>query len=298
MSSKIVPSLPRRLPALGLATLAAALIVLPAVAGSETSPTIEAVNGGGAYGYETHAWSPPSVTVGEGGVVTLKNPSSTVPHGVEWIGPPATPSCTAGIPVGKSAAASGTSWSGTCTFAKAGTYTFYCTVHHAEMTGTITVNASGTATPGPAPGSPGSPSSPTGSGGGSSGGSGSGGSVGASGSPFAGGAKALKLAASQHGRSVHGSIAVSSAGASGELEVSLLATGASLAKAHHPKRVRVGRFVRSSVKAGVVSFAVPLTARGKSALRRHRRLALTVRILLTPFYGTPATMTKSVVLHS
>lgn len=166
------------------------------------------------------------------------------------------------------------------------------------MTGTITVNASGTATPGPAPGSPGSPSSPTGSGGGSSGGSGSGGSVGASGSPFAGGAKALKLAASQHGRSVHGSIAVSSAGASGELEVSLLATGASLAKAHHPKRVRVGRFVRSSVKAGVVSFAVPLTARGKSALRRHRRLALTVRILLTPFYGTPATMTKSVVLHS
>lgn len=293
MFSEIVPSLRRRLPALALATLAAALVVLPAVAGSETSPTIEAEDKpGGIYSEEHHAWVPPSVAVGEGGVVTLKNPSSTVPHGVEWVGGPAKPSC-AGIPVGKGM--SGTSWGGTCTFAQAGTYTFYCTVHGSEMTGTITVNANGTVAPGP--GSPAGPSSPTGPGG-SPGGSGSGGSVGASGSPFAGGAKALKLAASQHGRSVHGSIAVSSAGASGELEVSLLATSASLAKAHHPKRVRVGHFVRSSVKAGVVSFAVPLTTRGKSALRRHRRLALTVRIVLTPFYGTPASMTKSVVLHA
>jgi hypothetical protein len=124
------------------------------------------------------------------------------------------------------------------------------------------------------------------------------GEPGPEGSPLAGGSKALKLASAQHGPSVHGSIDVSSAGAGGRLEVALFATSASLAKAHRSSKVRVGRFTRSSVKAGVVSFLAPLTARGKSALRRHRRLALTVRIALTPVSGAAATMTKGVVLHT
>ena len=290
VSSKIVPRLRRRSPVLALAMLAAALVVLPAIASSE-APSISAYDEPGVYGY--HSWMPATAIVSAGGVVKFSNPYSEVPHGLKFTGGPATPSC-AGMPAAATEATGATSWHGECTFSAPGTYSFICTVHPTEMKGTITVNASGTVTPGP--GSPESPSPPSGSGG-SSGGSGSGGSLGSSGSPFAGGSKALKLTARQHGPSVHGSIAVSSAGASGGLEVSLLATSASLAKAHHPKKVRVGRFVRSSVKAGVVSFAVPLTARGRSALRRHRRLALTVRVVLTPFYGTPATMTKSVVLH-
>jgi len=137
---------------------------------------------------------------------------------------------------------------------------------------------------------------PVGSNGGSqSSGSGSPG-TGSGGSLFAGGSRALKLLVGQHGSSVHGSIDVSQAGAGGELEVALLATGASLAKAHRPSTVRVGHHLHLSVQAGVMSFTVPLTARGKAALRRHRRLTLTVRIVLTPVHGAAATVTKSVVL--
>ena len=273
-----------------LCTLAAALVVLPAVAGSETSPTIEAENiPAGVYSEEHHAWAPSQVTVGEGGVVTLKNPGATIPHGVEWVGGPATPTCSAGVPVGTTAASSGTNWSGTCTFAHAGTYTFYCTVHGREMTGTIVVSGAGTPAPGPTPGPEGSPAPP--------GGSGPGGSSGAGGSPFAGGSHALRLATSQHGPSVHGSIEVSSAGAGGRFEVALFAAGASLSAVHRSPRVRIGRYVRSSVHAGVASFAVGLSARGRAALRRHSRLTVNVRIVLTPAAGAPGVLSRNVVLH-
>jgi plastocyanin len=280
----------RLLPLLVLAVLAAALVVLPAVAGSETSPTIEAENTpAGVYSEEHHAWAPSQVTVGEGGVVTLKNPGSTISHGVQWVGGPATPTCSAGVPVGTTAASSGTNWSGTCTFAHPGTYTFYCTVHGREMTGTIVVAGAGTPPPGPSPGPEGGPAPP--------GGSGPGGSSGAAGSPFAGGTHALRLTASQHGPSVHGSIDVSSAGAGGRLEVALFASSASLAAVHRTSRVRIGRYVRSSVHAGVASFAVGLTARARAALRRHKRLAVNVRVLLTPAAGAPGVVSRSVVLH-
>jgi plastocyanin len=280
--------------------LGAAVVVLPAVAGSETNPTITAVNSGGGYYGEQHAWSPARATVSAGGVVTLSNPT-TVAHGVEWRpGAPAMPSCTGGIPVGATPAASGANWSGTCTFAKPGTYTFYCTVHGPEMTGTITVNANGTTTTTtttqpPSPGG-GSTTTPTTS---SEYGSGTTpGSSGSSGSPLAGSAsQAVKLAASQHGKSVSGSLKVSHAGAGARLEVDLLAKSGSLATAGHSAQVRVGRLVRSPLRAGKVSFTVPLSAKAKRALGRHRRLALTVKIRLTPTRGSAVTITRSVVLH-
>ena len=80
--------------------------------------------------------------------------------------------------------------------------------------------------------------------------------------------------------------------------IGLFAAGASLAKAGHPARVRVGRLVRRSLKAGNVPFSVSLTAKGKAALRRHRRLALTVKITLTPLDGAAVTVTRGVVLHA
>ena len=82
------------------------------------------------------------------------------------------------------------------------------------------------------------------------------------------------------------------------MEVALLAGSASLAKVKHSSKLRVGRILRSSLKAGAVSFSVPLTAKATSALRRHHRLALTVRIVLTPVHGAAVTTTKSVVLHA
>jgi plastocyanin len=268
--------------------LGIALAVAPAIASSETGPAIEAANSSaGIYSSETHAWAPTQVTVSEGGVVTLSNPTE-VPHGVEWRGGPETPTCASGVPVGNSPTASGRKWTGTCRFSKPGIYTFYCTVHGPEMTGTVTVSANGTTTtsmtmptaPAPTPTTP----------------AGETGSETPSGSPLAGSAStAIKLPHSQHGRSVEGSLELSQAGSGGRLEVALYATRASLAGAGNRTRVRVGRLSRPSLKAGLVSFTVPLTARARSALRHHRRLALTVQIVLTPTHGAAVKVTRAVV---
>ncbi|HUA75199.1 MAG TPA: plastocyanin/azurin family copper-binding protein [Solirubrobacteraceae bacterium] len=288
------------------AALGALAMVLPAVAGSETAPTVTAVNSTGLYEEQIHSWSPSHVTVGEGGSVTLTNPT-TVPHGVRWVSSPATPACTSGVPVGTTLSASGTEWSGSCTFAQPGTYVFYCTVHGAAMSGTITVaNPSEVPTgtnpspsPTPTPGSPGTGSgSGAGAGGGEPGTAGTGApGAGGKASPFAAGA--LKLASAQRGDAVHGSLALSSAAAGGRLEVDLLANGATLpgASGGHARRVRVGRFERGSLGAGTVRFGVALSAKARAALKHAGRLALTVRIELTPRGGRSAELTRAVVLR-
>jgi plastocyanin len=277
------------------ASLGAAAVVLPAVASSEASPTVEAVNSSGVYGEQHHAWSlsPALITIDPGAVVTFANNSATVPHGVVWSGGPETPKC-AGVPVGSGM----TSWNGTCTFAAAGTYTFYCYVHPTEMKGTITVSAgattTATTTTQPAAGGPTTTvpaaavesvsattlgTAPTGS-------------------PLAGGAAtAVKLAPLQRGPSVHGSVAVSEAGAGGRLEVDLLAKSASLS-AHRASRVRVGRLLRSALHAGALPFAVALDAKARRTLHAHRRLALTVRLVLSPAQGAATSVVRSVLLHS
>jgi plastocyanin len=278
------------------AALGAGAVILPAVASSETTSTIEAVNEGGLYG-EKHLWKPRTATVLAGGGVNFSNPSN-VPHGVEWRpGNPAMPSCGAGVPVGTSPAASGTNWSGTCTFSQPGTYTFWCTVHRSEMSGTITVNANGTITTGsPSPSVGSTPSSgPSGNGqqGSPESASGAGGT-----SPLAGSAaSAVRLASTQHGGSVRGSVEVSAAGAGGRLAVELLAKSAALANAGHGARVRVGRLVLSHLRAGEVSFTVPLGSRARSALRRRHRLALTARLQIQAPGGSPLTITRAVTLH-
>jgi plastocyanin len=109
--------------------------MLPAVANSEPL-TVEAVN----EGLYSHHWAHGQQTVLAGESVTFAN-STEVPHGVEWRSA-IKPTCEEGagkVPVGSTAAASGTKWSGKCTFSQPGTYTFYCTVHGVEMSGTITV---------------------------------------------------------------------------------------------------------------------------------------------------------------
>ena len=97
---------------------------------------------------------------------------------------------------------------------------------------------------------------------------------------------------------MHGSIKVSQAGSGGRLEVGLFAAGASLAKAGQSEQVRVGRLVRSSLEAGTASFSVPLSTKGKTSVRRHGRLALTVKITLTPLHGAAVTVTRGVVVHA
>jgi plastocyanin len=269
---------PRRRYVLLAALLGLATAMLPAIASSETSPTVEAVNEGSAPYPEHHRWSPAQATVMAGGVVTFSNPG-TVPHGVEWVGGPEKPACSAGVPVGTTEIASGGKWSGTCTFSQPGTYTFYCTVHHAEMTGTITVSASGTTTvtttPTTTPTTTTTTTTPQ-----------------PSGSPLVGGPS---LRSTQRGGSVRGSLEISQAGDGDRLEIDVLVKRASLATAKHAAQVRVGRFARGSVSAGRLPFVVKLDSKARRAVKRHHRLALVVKIVLAPFYGESTTVTRSVL---
>jgi plastocyanin len=273
------------------ALLGSAVAVLPAVAGSETAPTVNAESSAKTCGtYYPNCWSPSQVELASPGSVAFQN-SSGVAHGVVWASVPAAPTCT-GVPVDSSAM----SFSGTCTFPQTGTYRFYCYVHGPSMSGTITVNPSGattTTTTGTQPASPttttstlpsATTSTPTGGSGSAS-------------SPAEGMAAAVSLARSQRGRAVRGSVQVPSADAGGRLEVDLLASRASIAGARAAAPARLGRVVRSSLHAGKLSFSVPLNARARGALVRHRRLALTVKIVLTPLQGSPSSTTRRTVLH-
>jgi hypothetical protein len=286
---------PRTLLLFALAALAGtAVAVLPALAAAPSEAKLEvnencvqnnwpcwAVPGSGA-----NPTPASKVTIAAGGEVKFTDNATAA--AVVWMG--SAPACS-GVP-----ASAMTKWEGTCKFEQPGTYKFesstlfneggsldytkYEIVVEGTTTGTTpttTTTTTPTTTTTTAPTTPSEPSQ---------------------GSPLEGGSRALELAGSQRGSTVHGSIKVSQAGAGGRLEVGLFAAGASLAKARHPARVRVGRLVRSSLKAGNVSFSVPLSAKGKAALRRHRRLALTVKITLTPSHGAAVTITRRVVVHA
>jgi plastocyanin len=285
--------------AIALAALTGAAVVLPAVAGSETSPTVvTAVNSTNIYAEQTHHWSPASVAVGEGTSVTFSNPT-TVPHGVNWISTPAgaqNPSCN-GVPVGTTEAASAPEWSGSCTFTQPGTYVFYCTVHKAAMSGTITVAppASGGSSPAPIPTTPSGP--PPAGGGAGSGQPGPLRTPTSQASPFGAGAGSVVLRANRHGAVLRGSVEVSTAGAGGRLQVDVLARAGALGPAGHAKRLRVGHFERASVPAGRLPFSVALDARARRALTRRGRLPLSVQLTLTAPGAARATLTRAITLR-
>ena len=261
--------------------LGAATVVLPAEAGSETTPTITAEN----VDASTHHWTPSTVGVSAGGTVEFSNPGE-VPHGIHWVSTPGgVPACEAGVPVGNSASASGTKWKGDCTFATAGTYTFYCTVHGPAMSGTITVSSSGAttmtmtspatgtttsgATPG-APGNAGATSSSPGT------------------TPASAAFGAVRVAGRPGG--VHGSLTVSQAAAGGTLLVVL--------RARIGARTRtVGRLTRAYIAAGTQSWTVALSSTAKRALHRKHRLVLAVKLTLTPPGGSPVTVSRPLTLH-
>lgn len=260
-----------------IAALGAAAAVLPAIASSEALP-VEAVSEGIYY----HHWSNSSQTVASGETVKFSNPDTTTPHGLKFTGGTAgaVPSCV-GLPAAATTETGETNWHAQCTFSAAGTYTFICTVHPNEMKGTITVSASGTTTTTttapttPTTTTPTTPAEP-------------------SGPPLVG---RPTIRANQHGGAVKGSLEISKSGAGDRLEVDVFARSASIAAAGRPARVRVGRLVRGAALAGRLTFAVKLSARARGALKRHRRLSLTVKVTLTPLHGEPTTFTRSVVQH-
>jgi hypothetical protein len=226
------------------------------------------------------------VTIASGGSVMYAD--SKTAANLAWSG--TAPTCESSVPVAP--AAPKTAWEGKCTFATPGTYKFESSTLWPEYTkyevvvegstsapptGTTGEGGSkgdstpGTTTPSPTPGS----ESPTGS-------------------PLSG---APTIHSSQRGTTVKGSLQITKAGAGDRLEVDILATAASLAKAGHTTQV-VGRFVSASVSAGRQSFSVKLNATARRALKRHHRLALKVKITLTPAYGEAVSITRSMTVHA
>ena len=251
-------SRPRMLVFFALAALiGAAVAVLPALAAVPSEAKLE-VNEN-CVEPNWPCWATPGsgsspapaskVTIATGGEVMFTDKTATKAN-IAWTG--TAPTCSSGVPV--SPASPTTDWEGKCKFEQPGTYKFesstlfigeglnytmYEIVVEGAATGTTTTTTTTTTPATTTPTTPTTPSEPS------------------HGTPLEGGSKALKLAGSQRGSAVHGSIKVSRAGAGGRLEVGLFAAGASLAKAGHPAQVRVGRLVRSSLKAGSVSFSCP-----------------------------------------
>jgi hypothetical protein len=278
---------PRTLLLFALAALAGtALAVLPALAAAPSEAKLEVnencVENNWPCWAATGSGSKPApaskVTIAAGGEVMFTDNTNTKAN-IAWVG--TAPACSPSVPV--SPTSPQTPWEGRCKFEQPGSYKFesstlfkgagenyteYEVVVEGATAGTTPTTTTTATTPTTTPTStPATPSEPSNG----------------HGSPLDGGSGALRLATSQRGATVHGSIKLSEAGSGGRLEVGLFAARASLAKARPPAQVRVGRLVRSSLKAGSVAFSVPLSAKGKASLRRHRRLGLTVRITLRPY---------------
>jgi len=277
------------------ALLGVAVPVLPALAASPSEAKLEVNENCVEPAWP--CWATPGssqpaskVTIASGGSVAFAD--SKTAANIAWTG--TAPTCEPAVPVAPASPKTG--WEGKCTFATPGTYNFesstlfndgvdnytkYEVVVEASATTPSTPNTGegsskggstpGTTTSGPAP----ARESPTGS-------------------PLS---DAPRISSSQRGSTVKGSLEVSRAGVGDRLEVDLLATTASLAKAGHATQV-VGRFVSVSVGAGQRPFSVKLNSKATRALKRHHRLALKVKITLTPVYGEATSVTRSVTLHA
>lgn len=227
----------------------------------------------------------------------------------------------------------GPGWDGSCRFDTEGTYAFHCQAHPLEMTGTVVVTAdaspspttsatatasatattsatatattsatatatttasaspSATASAGPTASptatvtaNPALAAAPTPSAtvGASSGG----------GTPSGPTATAAQLARTQHGATVRGSLEVTRGGS--RLQVDVLAKRSALGS-RGSGQARVGHVTRT-VGAGRASFAVPLTAAAKQALRRRHKLPVTVKLTVKPPTGPTFTASRSVTL--
>jgi hypothetical protein len=262
-------------------------------------------------------------TIAQGGTISFEDNDSKAPTDVLWKS--AAPSCTPEVP-----STPKTSWSSTCTFANAGEYEFesqelfndgtfnytkYKVIVESTSTGTTstttTTTTPTTTTPTTTTPTTTTPTTTTPTATTSTQPSSGGAPTGAVAStattpgsmetppPPGGGSPVatLALANAQHGDAVHGTLQIPAADGGARLEVQLLAQGASLAKVKRGGSSRVGRLVRSSAPAGTVSFTVSLDPAAKRALRRHHKLTLTVKIVLTPKHGAAMTLKRSVVVR-
>ena len=288
-----------------VAALGAAVAVVPTLAVGASTGSIQA--------YDNY-YAPSQLAVTPGGTVTFSYYGPSHYHDVHfdsaslpascannnpgvgsWVGPDNN-----GTGAPQSTSGSNNAWSSTCTFTQAGTYTFHCDVH--GFSGTVYVNTAGTVpattttypppTTGTTTGTTPPPTTTTttttpGTNPGGGGGAGGGGAAPSAGSALS----TVSLASIQKGASVRGSADIAQAGST--LTVDLQAASASLAKKHKAATASAGHLSRAAVGPGRVSFSVALNARARRAVRRHGRLALTVKVKVTAPGGATGTRTAT-----
>jgi plastocyanin len=242
-------------------------------------------------GNPPHAWvangGGDTATIAAGGTVTFSYPSSgTSAHNVAFdTSQPTSCTQTSGTDSGSVPPLphdpTPPSWTGSCRFNTPGTYAFHC-VMHPDMTGTVVVEAAGSTT-GTTTGGSTSPTSTTTPG--------SGNSTSPAAKPRA------TVTRRQRGTVVRGSV-TTPAGPS-RIVVTAFVSNRALSK-HRPKkakRVRVGSQTKRSTGVAGASFAVKLNASARRALHRRHRLAVSVRIVVTPATGSAVATTASVALR-
>ncbi|MEY2514442.1 MAG: hypothetical protein QOJ89_1800 [bacterium] len=219
--------------------------------------------------FRTVAGNEANVTIVAGGHVDFTYPEGSSRHNVVFTGKQPSvcgisqpPSSLTSAPLPSTP--TGPLWEGGCDFAETGAYPFVCGLH-SNMTGNVTVVAPGT-TPPPPP-------------------------------PVAPAASSLRVTSVQRGTSVRGSVRVRNAGS--RLLARAFARRGALSGGTSTAQVAVGRQLRSSVPATRVSFSVPLSAAARRALRRSGRLAITLRLTVTPpsGLGPSYAAVRSVILH-
>jgi plastocyanin len=292
---KVLVSLRGLHPLLYLAALALGVVsglVLPASASAQSpsAVTFTAVDDG-SWDWETTGGAT-STPLAFGGTVMVVSPSPGVSHNARLTGPMPAPSCMPDLP----ASSTPPPWSSACTFNTSGTYMLICDVHNG-MTSTINVDPPGGGNPPPSGGNPPPGGNPPGGGGSGGGGGGSGDPTGPGGTPTQRGAPSFKVTRKQTGVVLRGSVTTSGAA---KIVVTALVSNRYLSTSR-PKRVKkvsVGSKIIRRTSAGKASFAVRLNAAARRALNRREKLAVSLRIVVTPTGGRATTKTVAVAVRA
>lgn len=253
------------------AALAALAVAVPQLAAAQgQAPAVVAHD----YYFQAPDGSrtPASLSITAGGSVSFAYPSGFSQHDVHFTGGPVAPSCVGSTATaqaafdspGHSATPTAPGWSGSCSFSAAGDYSFRCSLHPSLMYGVVHVAAAS---------SPGS------------------GSAGGGSPPASPAVSDVAVAAAQRGRAVSGAVTLIQAGSA--LTVDAYIPHATLAVAHS---ALVGHVSYASLAAGVRRFRVVLNGAARSALRRRHRLALKLKLTITPPSAPAVVVTRRVTL--